>query len=36
MVGSHVKSSAAGSKLTYDARRFCSAIESMRAVQKVV
>jgi hypothetical protein len=36
MVGSQVKSSAAGSRFTYEALRFCSAIASMRAVQKVV
>lgn len=36
MVGSQVNSSAAGSRFTYDARRFCSAMASMRAVQNVV
>ena len=36
IVGSQVNSSAAGSKLIYDARRFCSAIVSMSAVQNVV
>jgi len=36
MVGSQVKFSAAGSRFTYEALRFCSVIVSMRAVQNVV